>query len=110
MAKYKARINGHFDSVVEHIKREIMQSSLSSSLEEQETIYKGNVKICILAFERYSYSGGNRLSLNVIIVGENDNIDIVGTTTGGSNATFFKFNTIGEDAFLEKLIQAINKL
>ena len=110
MAKYRSRITGNFDIIVEHIKREIMQSSISASLEEQEMIYKGDVKICILSFERYSYSGGNRLSLNVVIVGENDNIDIIGTSTGGSNATFFKFNTLGEDAFLEKLKQAINKL
>ena len=110
MAKYRSKINGDFNYVVNHIKNEIMQSSISASLEEQETIYKGDVKICILAFERYSYSGGNRLSLNVTIIEQNNNIDIIGTSTGGSNETFFKFNTLGEDAFLEKLKQAIDKL
>lgn len=110
MAKYRNRINGKFEKIREHIKKEILSTSSSASLEEEETIYINNIKIAILAFERYSYSGGNRLSLTVTIIAEENNIDIVGISTGGSNGIFMKFNTWGEDAFLDKLKQAINKL
>lgn len=110
MAKYRNRLTGDFNRIRDHIKREILSTSTSASLEEEETIYKGDIKIAVLTFERYSYSGGNRLSLNVVIVGDGTTVDIVGTSTGGSNGLFMKFNTWGEDAFLEKLKQAINKL
>lgn len=109
MAKYKKNIIGDFETVYNHIKRDILYTSTSSSLEE-EIITKGNIKIGILTFERYSYSGGNRLSLNVVIISENDSIDIIGTSAGGSNGLFFKFNTLGEEAFLDKLKESINKL
>lgn len=110
MAKYKKNITGDFETVYNHIKRDILYTSTSSSLEEEEIITKGNIKIGILTFERYSYSGGNRLSLNVVIISENDSIDIIGTSAGGSNGLFFKFNTLGEEAFLDKLKESINKL
>lgn len=110
MAKYRNRITGDFNHIRDHIKKEIISTSASSSLEEEETIYKGDIIISVLTFERYSYSGGNRLSLNVVLVGDGNTVDIVGTSTGGSNGLFMKFNTWGEDAFLEKLKQAIDKL
>lgn len=46
MAKYITRINGHFDSIVDYIKREMRYSSISASLEEEVYIDKGDIKIC----------------------------------------------------------------
>lgn len=55
-------------------------------------------------FERYSYTGGNRLSLNVTLFqGESGAIRISAIAAGGSQAMFFKVNTWGEEAFLDKL-------
>jgi hypothetical protein len=55
-------------------------------------------------FERYSWSGGNRVSLSVTLFkGDEDKIYLSAITSGGSQAVFFKLNTLGEEAFLEKL-------
>ena len=35
---------------------------------------------------------------------------VAAMSSGGSNGVFFKFNTWGEDAFLDKLIEALDKL
>ena len=55
-------------------------------------------------FERYSYFGGNRLSLNLTLFqAGNGPVQLSAITAGGSEAVFFKVNTIGEEAFLDKL-------
>ena len=55
-------------------------------------------------FERYSYFGGNRLCLNLTLFqAGNGPVQLSAITAGGSEAVFFKVNTIGEEAFLDKL-------
>ncbi|WP_249338357.1 DUF6054 family protein, partial [Tsukamurella paurometabola] len=58
-------------------------------------------------YERYSYTGSNRVSLNVTLVGRGEDLYVTGITSGGSQAVFFKINRFGEDAFLNKLRQAL---
>lgn len=110
MAKYITRINGHFDTVVDYIKRELRYSGISASLEEEVYINKGEVKICTLAFERFSFSDGNRLSLHVTLIEKDNDIDIIGICSGGSNGLFLKINTFGEDEFLKTFKQVLKKL
>ena len=55
-------------------------------------------------FERYSWSGGNRVSMNVTLFQSgNGPIQLSAITSGGSQAMFFKVNTLGEESFLDKL-------
>lgn len=108
MAKSKYRLTGDFSKLYHHIKNEILATSTSASLEDEEYLTEGDVHIGILVFERYSYSGGNRLSLQVTIIESHQNIKVIGISSGGSNALFFKVNTFGENAFLDKLEDAIH--
>ena len=49
-------------------------------------------------------AGDNRVSLNVTLFqGEDGVIHLSAITSGGSQAMFFKLNTFGEEAFLDKL-------
>ena len=43
------------------------------------------------------------MSLNVTLFGNGDTIQLSAITSGGSQAMFFKINTFGEEAFLDKL-------
>ena len=43
------------------------------------------------------------MSLNVTLFGNGDTIHLSAITSGGSQAMFFKLNTFGEEAFLDKL-------
>ena len=54
-------------------------------------------------FERYSNAGGNRLSMSVTLFVSGDKLKLSAITSGGSNALFFKVNTWGEEAFLDKI-------
>ena len=59
-------------------------------------------------FERYSWTGGNRVSLTVTLFRSGTGpLCLSAIATGDSQATFFKFNTIGEEAFLDKIRELI---
>ena len=61
----------------------------------------GRVRVAVRVYERYSALGGNRVSLNLTLVGEDGRIFVSAITSGGSQAIFFKINTLGEGAFLD---------
>lgn len=104
MAKLECTVTGDFDDVLRRIIDGIDNSSFTSSLEDGSDYTFGNVRCSIRVFERYSYMGQNRVSLNITLlqVG-NEPIQLSAITSGGSQAMFFKINTFGEESFLEAL-------
>ncbi len=104
MAKLEQRINGDFDHIIHTIEDGILNGSISASLEELSDFRSGTARCSVRVFERYSYTGGNRVSLNVTLFQNGDEpIQLSAIASGGSQATFFKINTWGEEAFLDKL-------
>lgn len=104
MAKLEKTLSGSFDSWVQKIENGILYSSMSAELEGRSDFRAGNARCSVRVFERYSYAGGNRVSLNVTLFQEGDGpIFLSGITSGGSQAVFFKLNTLGEETFLEEL-------
>lgn len=63
------------------------------------------VRCAVRVYERYSMFGGNRLSMNVTLFGKDGDLFLTAITSGGSQAVLFKLNTLGEDAFLNRLIE-----
>ena len=73
-------------------------------MEDSSDFRCGAARCSVRVFERYSYAGGNRVSMNVTLFqGEDGVIYLSAITAGGSQAVFFKINTWGEEAFLDKL-------
>ncbi len=105
MAIYTRSIDGKFSETLEKIHNGILDSSLSASYEDGSDWEKGDVKCAVRVYERYSTFGGNRVSLNVTLVGTDGELFLTGITSGGSQAVFFKINTLGEDAFLDCLVE-----
>lgn len=87
-----------FDRLLEKIEERIINGSVSASMEDQSDFEAGGSRCSVRVFERYSWSGGNRLSMSVTLFQAGEEI-----TAGGSQAVFWKLNTIGEESFLEKL-------
>lgn len=109
MAKYTKRLNGEFGSLLSRIEKGILSGSISATLEDSVDYNAGDVRVAVRVFERYSWIGSNRVSLNVTLVGHGDELFLVGITSGGSQAMFFKINTFGEEAFLEELSTVVEK-
>lgn len=104
MAKLEQTLYGSFNEIVDRIEEGIKNGSISASLEDWSDFYDGDARCSVRVFERYSYLGGNRVSMNVTLfqVGSGP-IQLSAITSGGSQAVFFKINTFGEEAFLDKL-------
>lgn len=110
MAKLERSLNADFYSLLKKIENGILGGSVSASLEEGSDFISGESKCSVRVFERYSYMGGNRVSLSVTLFQEKNNAPVFlsGITAGGSQAMFFKINTFGEEAFLQKLNEIID--
>ncbi len=104
MAKSEHRLQGEFYSTVKRISDGVINGSISATLEESSDFRSGDALCSVRVFERYSYFGGNRVSLSLTFFKVGDGpIELSAIATGGSRAVFFKLDTVGEEAFLEKL-------
>ncbi len=109
MAKLEKTLPGTLGQWVEKITREIQEGSVSASLEETSDFRNGDARVAVRVFERYSWTGSNRVSMSVTLF-QNGNgpVYLSAITSGGSQAMFFKMNTMGEEAFLDKLRELID--
>lgn len=108
MAKLEKTLTGDFNELIKKIESGILNGSSSATLEDSSDFYGTSSRCSVRVFERYSYAGGNRVSMNVTLFqSEDDAIHMSAITSGGSQAMFFKINTWGEEAFLEKLQEII---
>lgn len=104
MAKLEHTLQGDFDQILQRIESGVINGSLSASLEESSDSSDNGARCSVRVFERYSYTGGNRVSMNVTLFQSGDGpVHLTAITSGGSQALFFKMNTFGEEAFLDTL-------
>ncbi|MEG0912450.1 MAG: DUF6054 family protein [Oscillospiraceae bacterium] len=107
MAKYEQNLYGNFDEILKSLETGIIRGSMSASFENGSDYDNGSVRCAVRVFERYSMMGGNRVSLNLTLIGSGDNSFLTAITSGGSQAVLFKLNTFGEEAFLEGVIDIV---
>ena len=110
MAKYETSLRGNFGNVISTLHNEIMNGSLSVSFEDSSSFFSNGVKVEVRVYERYSWIGSNRLSLTVTLIDNGEKLKLSAITAGGSNGIFFKINTFGEEAFLGKVREAVEKI
>ena len=110
MAKLETTLNGNFDTILTTIESGIINGSLSASLEEQSDCLDGDARVSVRAFERFSTIGGNRVSLTVTMFQNGGGpVRLIAVTTGGSQAVLWKINTLGENAFLDCLVDILRR-
>lgn len=109
MAQFQKTIYAPVNQVAAYIKTTMPSSSISCSHEATGTMEIDSTTCYVLVFERYSWTGKNRVSLNVTLVGNDEVTKIFAVSAGGSQATFLKINTIGEESFLDSFIHLLNK-
>ncbi len=108
MAKLERKLQGDFSTILGRIQNGILDGSTSATLEATSDFFSNGARVAVRVFERYSWSGGNRVSLSVTLFQAGDgDIHLSAITSGGSQAVFFKINTCGEEAFLEKLAELL---
>jgi hypothetical protein len=107
MAHYEQQLRGDVDALIAHLDRAIPAGSISAKLEDQGDHRVGDARMVVRVYERYSAVGGNRVSLCVSVLSVGDEMSVSAITAGGSQAVFWKLNTFGERAFLDRAIDAL---
>ena len=104
MARAERTVKGDFQTIVKTLHDAVMNGSMSASLEDSSDFTGAGARCSVRVFERYSYAGGNRVSMNVTLFQAGDGpVQLSAITAGGSQAVFFKINTWGEESFLDTL-------
>ncbi len=103
MAKLDRDVSGSFDEVLGRLTNGILSSSVSATLEDGADYVFADGRVAVRVFERFSYMGGNRLTMTLVVSEKNGCVHVTAVTSGGSQALFWKINTFGEEAFLQKL-------
>lgn len=101
MAKYERTFQGDFDHLLNILDSGILNGSASASFEDGSNYSYNDIRCAVRVYERYSMIGSNRVSLNITLIGNGNHLFLTAITSGGSQAVFFKMNTIGEESFLD---------
>lgn len=109
MAEFHAYLHGNFDSILRDLDSTITGKSLTAKLEGSSDFRTEASKVAVRVYERYSYMGQNRVSLSITLAESEGKTFISAITSGGSQAVFFKINTLGESAFLDTIRDTVNK-
>lgn len=110
MAKYEKVVYGDFDSILEKLNDAVMSGSTSASYEDGSDFSQGDFRCAVRIYERYSWTGGNRVSMSLTLTGSDGEYFLSAITSGGSQGMFFKMNTMGEEAFLETIAEVVDSL
>lgn len=110
MAKLEREFTGNFGAVLGGLDQAVMQGSATASLEDSAEFTLGQTRVAVRMYERYSAFGGNRVAMSVTLVGCGDQLHLTAITAGGSQAMFFKINTLGEEAFLDTIADFVDSL
>ena len=92
------------------IESAVMSGSVSASYEDGSNYSHDGFNVAVRVYERYSYTGRNRVSLTLTLAGRDGDYFLSAITSGGSQAVFFKFNRWGENAFLDTIRDVIDEL
>ncbi|PHP53022.1 DUF6054 family protein [Actinomyces ruminis] len=106
MSVYTRTLVGPFDELMPFLTSSITGQSVSASEEPSADVRTAAGRVAVRAFERFSWTGSNRVGMTVTAVEDGGAVHVVGITVGGSQAVFMKINTFGEEAFLETLVNA----
>lgn len=110
MAMLERELTGDFSHILDHIHSSVLNASASATYEEESYFTLGNTQVAVRMYERYSMLGGNRVALSVTVVGCGDKVHITAISAGGSQGLFLKFNTFGEESFLDTVAHALDQL
>lgn len=109
MAKIERVINRDFDQLLSTIEDGIINGSVSASLEDSSDFRSQDARCSVRVFERYSYTGGNRVSLNVTLFQNGEEpVTFPQLRQVEARLFFSSFNTFGEEAFLDKLNELLD--
>src|SRR5690242_5170108 len=108
MSHYECDLTGDVEALIAHLDSAIIAGSVSANVESGADRTLGDARMVVRVYERYSAMGGNRVSLSVAVLAVGQQLAVSAITSGGSQAVFWKLNTFGEEAFMQKAVAALS--
>ena len=109
MAKLTCELHGDFRQILREIEDAVLNGSSTASREDAADFQTEHCRCAVRVYERFSALGGNRVSLNLTLVQADGRINLCAITSGGSQAMFFKLNTLGEETFLSTIRETVGR-
>ena len=109
MAKLEAELKGNFEIILQEINNAVVANSSTAALEDKSYFETENSRCAVHVYERYSFTGQNRVSMSVTLLESDGRIFASAITSGGSQAMIFKINTVGEKSFLDLVKSVFSK-
>lgn len=107
MAHLEYTLRGDADQFLTHLDSAILGRSITASAEGGTDQRIGDARMVVRSYERFGALGGNRVALTLSILAVGDELAVSAFGTGGSQAMFFKVNTLSESSFLGVAARAI---
>ena len=108
MAEFQKKVKGSSKAFVDYLIAHQKSLGVAVSVDNSYAYQVNDVDIDIMMFEKYSFTGGNRIAMSVTCIGYSEEFDVLALVAGASNALFAKVNLYGEDAFLQKFVECVN--
>ncbi len=110
MAKYEVTIKGQFETVVEHLNQDILNSGISMNLVDESGCVFGDTKVAVKVYDKYFMRNGSRASLSLTVVSNGDDIFISAIGAGGGQGVIFNFSLGAEDDMVAVVEESVGRL
>jgi hypothetical protein len=105
MAKFEKSITGQFDSVVNRLNEDIMNSGMTMNLVDESNYAIGDANVAVRVYDKYFMRNGNRASLSLTVVGHGNDIFISAIGAGGGQGIIFNFS-LGAESEMVSVVEA----
>ncbi|MDF2595506.1 MAG: hypothetical protein K0R69_1847 [Clostridia bacterium] len=110
MAKFEKLVNGDFETIVRQLHTDIMQGGLSMNLVDESNYSSPEIRAVVRVYDKYFMRNGNRASLNLTVVGTQDNIFVSAIGAGGGSGALFNFSLGAESEMADLVADSLRKM
>ncbi len=108
MAKLECALYGDFDTILQEI-HDVLDKNISLTQEASSDFKTKHCRCAVRVYERYSFLSGGRVSMSITLLQADGKLFFSATSSGGSEAAFFKVDTFGEKTFSDKIWNIVKK-
>ena len=106
MAILERTLTGDFTTILTELDAVVKQSV---SLEGSSDFNFSTGRCAVRVYERYSAIGNGRVTMSLTLLEADGQIRLSAITSGGSQAVFFKVNTLGAESFLDTIRDTVER-
>lgn len=106
MAILERTLTGDFTTILTELDA-VVKQSVSATLEGSSDFNFSTGRCAVRVYERYSAIGNGRVTMSLLEA--DGQIRLSAITSGGSQAVFFKVNTLGAESFLDTIRDTVER-